>query len=287
MRGALKTDLYQIWIEMIEILLPVYNGEKYLAEQIESILAQTYNEWILKIRNDGSKDGSQAIIDRYCNTYPDKIVMIDSPKENVGLVQSINYLQAAEPHGDYIMFADQDDVWLPDKLEVSINEIKTLEKDNLGKPAMICTDATCVDANLNVINPSFFESQRFPYDTFDDVNKMIALNVIQGCTITINRHAVKYIFPMPLIMSIHDMWIGVNCTHFGKIKYLHHSTILYRQHLTNVAGSIDVSLKYYFYRLKNIAETFGFILRMKKHLQFNIRIDKIFYYKIKYMFSRI
>lgn len=272
---------------MIEILLPVYNGEKYLAEQIESILAQTYNEWILKIRNDGSKDGSQAIIDRYCNTYPDKIVMIDSPKENVGLVQSINYLQAAEPHGDYIMFADQDDVWLPDKLEVSINEIKTLEKDNLGKPAMICTDATCVDANLNVINPSFFESQRFPYDTFDDVNKMIALNVIQGCTITINRHAVKYIFPMPLIMSIHDMWIGVNCTHFGKIKYLHHSTILYRQHLTNVVGSIDVSLKYYFYRLKNIAETFGFILRMKKHLQFNIRIDKIFYYKIKYMFSRI
>ena len=127
---------------MIEILLPVYNGEKYLAEQIESILAQTNKDWILKIRNDGSKDNSQAVIDRYCNAYPDKIIMIDSPRENVGLVRSINYLQAAEPHGDYIMFADQDDVWQPDKLEVSINEIKTLEKDSPENPAMICTDAT-------------------------------------------------------------------------------------------------------------------------------------------------
>lgn len=272
---------------MIEILLPVYNGEKYLAEQIESILAQTNKDWILKVRNDGSKDNSQAVIDRYCNAYPDKIIMIDSPCENVGLVRSINYLQAAEPHGDYIMFADQDDVWLPDKLEVSINEIKTLEKDSPGKPAMICTDATCVDANLNVINSSFFESQRFPKDTFDDVNKMIALNVIQGCTIAINQQAVKYIFPMPLIMSIHDMWIGVNCAHFGNVKYLHQPTILYRQHSTNVAGSIDINFNYYLNRFKKFTETFRFILRMKRHLQFNIRIDKILYYKIKYMFSRI
>lgn len=272
---------------MIEILLPVYNGEKYLVEQIESILTQTTKEWILKIRNDGSIDDSQSIIDRYRTAYPDKIIMIDSPNENVGLVQSINYLQAAGPHGDYIMFADQDDVWLPNKLEDSINEIKTLEKDNPGKPVMVCTDATCVDANLNIINPSFFESQRFPNDTFDDVNKMIALNVIQGCTITVNHQAVKYLFPMPLIMSIHDMWIGVNCAHFGKVKYLHQPTILYRQHSTNVAGSIDINLKYYFNRLIKFADTIKFILRMKRHLQFNIRIDKIFYYKIKYMLSRI
>ena len=287
MRGALKTDLYQIWIEMIEILLPVYNGEKYLAEQIESILAQTYNEWILKIRNDGSKDGSQAIIDRYCNTYPDKIVMIDSPKENVGLVQSINYLQAAEPHGDYIMFADQDDVWLQDKIETSLNEIQSLEADAPGKPIMVCTDAACVDASLNVINDSFFESQRFPLDTFDDVNKMIALNVIQGCTIAINKAAVKHIFPMPLIMSIHDMWIGVNCAYFGKVKYIHRPTMLYRQHSSNVVGSVDVNRMYYFRRLGKIADTIGFILRIKRHLSFKVRIDKILYYKVKYMFSKI
>lgn len=272
---------------MIEILLPVYNGEKYLAEQIDSILNQTNKDWILKIRNDGSIDDSQNIINRYCANYPNKIIKIDLPKENIGLVGSINCLQMAEPHGDYIMFADQDDIWLPTKIETTISEIQILEKNHPGKPVLVCTDATCVNASLDVIADSFFKSQKFPCDTFDDVNKMIALNVIQGCTMAINKNAIKHIFPMPLIMSIHDMWIGVNCAHFGVIKYLHCSTMLYRQHSSNVAGSNDVNLKYYVKRIEKIVDTMRFIYRMKKYLSFKIRIDKILYFKVKYMFLRI
>lgn len=272
---------------MIEILLPVYNGEKYLAEQVESILAQTYNEWILKIRNDGSKDGSQAIIDRYCNAYPDKIVMIDSPKENVGLVQSINYLQAAEPHGDYIMFADQDDVWLQDKLETSLNEIQSLEADTPGKPIMVCTDAACVDASLNVINDSFFESQRFPYDTFDDVNKMIALNVIQGCTMILNYNAAKTAFPIPSFMNVHDMYIGVMVKASGTIKYLRKPTLLYRQHSNNELGSIKISVKYYFERSLKAVSTLQMLGKLKKCIPEQVSILKIVRYKFYYAYERI
>ena len=272
---------------MIEILLPVYNGEKYLAEQIESILAQTNKDWILKIRNDGSKDNSQAVINRYCNAYPDKIIMIDSPRENVGLVRSINYLQAAEPHGDYILFADQDDVWLPDKLEVSINEIQALEKDSLGKPAMICTDATCVDANLNVINSSFFESQRFPNATFDDVNKMIALNVIQGCTIILNQSAAKTTFPIPSFMNVHDMYIGVMVKASGTIKYLHKPTLLYRQHSNNELGSIKISIKYYLERSLKAISTLQMLRKLKKYIPEQVSILKIIRYKFYYAYKRI
>lgn len=272
---------------MIEILLSVYNGEKYLVEQLDSILNQTNKDWILKIRDDGSVDNSKIIISRYCADYPDKIIMIDFPEGNIGLIQSINCLKTAEPHGDYIMFADQDDVWLPNKVEISINEIKTLEKISSDKPVLVCTDVICVDASLNVIADSFFELQKFPRDTFDNTNKMIALNVVQGCTIAINRASINYIFPMPHIMSIHDMWIAVNCAHFGLIKYLHQPTMLYRQHSSNVEGCKDVNVSYYFKRLKKITDTIGFIFRLKKNLAFNIRIDLILYYKIKYMFSRI
>lgn len=272
---------------MIEILLPVYNGEKYLKEQIESFFNQTNQDWFLKIRNDGSKDGYHEIIKEYCDHYPDKIVEIDSPSENVGLVQSLNYLIEATPHGDYIMFSDQDDVWLPDKIELSLNAVQKLECQNIDKPVMVCTDVTCVDADLNVMCKSFFESQRFPNDIFSDINQMIALNVIQGCTIIINKSALSHIYPMPLIMSIHDMWIGVQCAYYGNIAYLHTPTMLYRQHSSNVAGSVNIGLRYYLYRMKKIRHTISFIQRMKRHLSFKISIFKILYYKVKYMFSRI
>ena len=113
---------------MVEILMPVYNGEKYLAEQIDSILSQSYSEWILKIRNDGSTDNSQTIIDQYCNKYPDKIKCIKEPKENIGLIKSLNIL-LENPIGNYLMFSDQDDIWLKDKIIDTLTEIKKIEKN--------------------------------------------------------------------------------------------------------------------------------------------------------------
>ncbi len=272
---------------MIEILLPVYNGEKYLREQIESILKQTNQNWILKIRNDGSKDKSQYIISKFCKKYPSKIVQIDCPKENVGLVQSINYLQQASPHGDYIMFADQDDIWLPHKIDKSLQEVKNLENGNTSLPVMVCSDVKCVDQNLDLLEESFFVSQKFPKDILGDVNKMAALNIIQGCTIMINKSAAKLIFPMPLIMSIHDMWIGLICAYFGTVRYIETPLMLYRQHSDNVAGSIDVSLKYYSKRLLKIKDTITFLFKLNSHLPFKLNLLKVWYYKFKYLIKRI
>ena len=269
----------------VTILMPVYNGEKYLSEQIESFLSQTYKEWELIIRNDGSNDNSQSIINIYCKRYPDKIKFVAEPKENLGLVKSLNVL-LDHASSDYIMLSDQDDVWLPEKIEISLKKVQELE-GNGDIPVMICTDAKCVDTNLNVIEESFFESQKFQDGVIGDTEKMMALNEVQGCTVMINKKAKEYICPLPDFMHIHDMWIGIMISHFGKVAYIPQPTLLYRQHDHNTLGSTSVSLSYYLRR----TNTIGYFIKSRylliQRLPFKINFPKWLWYKLYYAFLRM
>lgn len=272
---------------MIEIVLPVYNGETYLSSQLDSILGQTYENWILKIRNDGSKDNSQAIIDSYCKKYPQKIINIVSPSQNVGLIQSLNYLLAAEPHGDYISFSDQDDIWLPNKLEISYKHIKELEKLNPEVPLGICTDVKCVDAKLNILSESFFKSQKFLDNIIGNTNKMLALNVVQGCSVLTNKLAKDKYYPFPDILNVHDMWLAVIISYYGKMCYLRQQTMLYRQHEENVLGEINVGFNYYLNRFRFAYKTIGNLRKIQKCLNIRSNIIKILYYKFFFALNRI
>lgn len=272
---------------MVEILMPVYNGEKYLAEQIDSILSQSYSEWILKIRNDGSTDNSQTIIDQYCNKYPDKIKCIKEPKENIGLIKSLNIL-LENPIGNYLMFSDQDDIWLKDKIIDTLTEIKKIEKKYPNLPAMVCTDAICVDENKKIITHSFFESQRFIKNVIGDKHKMLALNEVQGCTIMINKISIPYIHPFPAdLIKIHDMWVGIIIAHFGHVEYLYKQTLLYRQHTNNTIGAQTVDYKYYLSRIKLVYPTVRRRLMQFKQLPFRPNIIKWLYYKIIFAIQRV
>lgn len=272
---------------MIEILLPVFNGEKYLREQIDSILFQTNQNWILKIRNDGSTDNSQVIIDEYITKFPKKIIEISSPKLNCGLISSLNYLLESASEAEYIMFADQDDVWLPDKIEQTLIAISEIEKKDPSIPVMICTDATCVDQNLNLMYKSFFESQKFLPNIVGDKYKMLAINEVQGCTIMINKYAYQKIFPLPTFMKIHDMWIGVICAHYGVAKYINYQTLYYRQHPNNTLGGRQISVKYFISRLKNIEYLIKSRYKLFKILPFRINYLSWISRKIYYAFLRI
>lgn len=270
---------------MVDILLPVYNGERYLAEQIESYLSQTNENWRLIIRNDGSSDNSQSIINNYFERYPNKIKFVAEPKENIGLVKSLNVL-LDHASSDYIMLSDQDDVWLPEKIQVSLEKVQELE-DNGEIPVMICTDARCVDSDLNVIDESFFKSQKFQEGVIGDTEKMMALNEVQGCTVMINKKAKEYIYPLPEFMRIHDMWLGIMISHFGKMAYIPQPTLLYRQHDHNTLGSSSVSLNYYLHR----TNTLGYYIKSRylliKRLPFKINIPKWLWYKLYYVFLRM
>ncbi len=272
---------------MVEILLPVYNGVKYLAEQIDSILNQSYKDWILKIRNDGSNDKSKDIINAYCERYPDKIIQIQSPEHNIGLVKSLNILLSAYPHCEYIMFSDQDDVWFENKIGESLKRIKELEQEHPNIPVGVCSDVQCVDSNLKIISPSFFLSQKFSLDVLGNINKMIALNIVQGSTVMTNRIAKEKYYPFPDFLNVHDMWLAVIIAHYGKMLYLTQPLMSYRQHDKNVLGEVNIGLGYYFERAKSAFKTVGLIRKIQKNLGFKSNFFLILYYKFFYAYKRI
>lgn len=271
----------------INILLPVFNGADFISDQIESILKQSIHDIRLLIRDDGSCDNSKRIIDSFQQKYPDIISVIHGPLKNIGLIESLNYLYEADHNSDYYMFADQDDVWLPNKIQLTLDKMREIEDLNPKLPVMICTDSTCVDENLRILEKSFFRSQKFPYDTFDNISKMIALNVVQGCTMMINNIGMKLIFPLPSWIKVHDSYISVFIAEKGKVVYLHESTMLYRQHSQNVLGSIDIGIGYYLSRSKQAINTIKYIVKFKNSLASRPSLISVLYYKIKYAIQRI
>lgn len=220
----------------IDILLATYNGQAYLKEQIDSILAQSNQDWRLTIRDDGSSDNSVSIVEKYAAEYPDKIKLIIDSDGNLGA--SLNFGRLLEQaNAGYIMFSDQDDVWLPNKIELILNVMKATEQIYPDKPVLIHTDLKVVDANLNIIADSMWTYQKIFPEIGDDLSKIMAQNVVTGCTMMINRRAKDVSAPVPAEAIMYDWWIAVNVARYGKIVYLSAPSTLYRQHSDNRVGA--------------------------------------------------
>ena len=143
---------------MIDILLSTYNGKRFLEKQLDSILAQTYTEWRLLIRDDTSSDSTRAILEKYQQLNPQKIILFpNNINKNIGVIKSFeNLLECSNK--EYIMFCDQDDIWLPNKIEVTLNTMKDLEaKHSTQTPIAVHSDLTLIDENENEI-PDCIES---------------------------------------------------------------------------------------------------------------------------------
>ncbi len=218
----------------VEILMATYNGEKYIKEQIESLLNQTYINWNLLIRDDGSSDETVKIIENYVKKYPEKIKLLKDNKNNLGV--QYNFLELLEySTQDYTMFCDQDDVWLDNKVEKTLKKMLLNEKKEI--PILIYTDLTVVDKNLNVIHDSFWK-----YQNIDILNnnyeKLIVENNITGCTVMINKKLRELVFGKKFQNIImHDWLLGLLASLKGEIYLLEESLILYRQHGKNCAGA--------------------------------------------------
>ena len=228
----------------IDILLSTYNGELFLSDQINSILQQTCTFWNLLIRDDGSKDQTRKIISKYIELYPGKITEILDQNGNVGSPLSFSLL-LEQSKSRYIMFCDQDDVWLENKVEATYEEMLKLEMKTADLPLMVFTDLHVVNERLELLYDSFMVKQKLFPDGVNHEYKIFALNVVAGCTIMINDVAKKFILPFPKFM-VHDHWIAMNIAHYGVCKYLDQKTILYRQHGDNVYGAFEINYKYFF-----------------------------------------
>jgi len=269
----------------ITICLSTYNGTKHIEQQLDSIINQTYSDWLLKIRDDGSVDGTFEILQKYAQKYEDKIQIIGDGNENIGVTQSFAKL-IESCATDYIMLCDQDDVWLSDKIELSFKAIKKLEAETeKSKPLLVFTDAKVVDENLNVLNNSFWETQKITPKICNNYKKLLALNAVTGCTVIFNRFLVSHILPMPDFLKVHDGWIAVNAAYYGKLDYIQQPTMLYRQHTTNVFGAHKIGFSYF--RSKMNFQGFKNFRLYMKSFSFKVSLAQIMWYKICFSVLRI
>ena len=157
----------------IAILMATYNAEKYLHAQIDSILSQTCKDWHLFIHDDGSKDNTMVILRAYADNYPQEITLLDYPPQHGAWRNFLSMLNKVE--SNYYMFSDQDDVWLPEKIETEYKAIKKLEdKEGKNKPIVVYSDLIVTDSELNTISPSLWKIAGIYPQLINSFNDMAA-----------------------------------------------------------------------------------------------------------------
>lgn len=233
----------------ILILLSTYNGEKFLSEQINSILLQKNVVIGLLVRDDGSSDATMQILQEFQSQFPN--IHIEKG-HNIGCVNSYMWLLDAAykyiNEYDYFAFSDQDDVWLPEKLFVASQVLNKMDKN---QPCMYCSNLRVVDSSLNGVDKKWKSDE-----TFITPSQSMVCSMATGCTMVFNNRVIDiYHHNPPQKIGIHDLWIMHMCMFLGYIHYDKDSYILYRQHSGNVIGAkttIKAKLQSRWRSLKNI-----------------------------------
>lgn len=221
------------------ILLATYRGECFLEEQIESLLKQTDDQWMLYIHDDGSDDKTAEIIESYAERYPDKIVLVEGPSTG-GAKNNFLFLMK-QVEAPYYMCCDQDDVWLPKKIEMTYQNMQKLEGSQEKKiPCLVFTELKVVNDKLEVIAEKMSDYQKLDCRNLK-LSRMLMQNSVTGCTMMMNRTlrdmVISYKNHDRIIM--HDWWASIIAAQFGKVSYVEEPTILYRQHGKNSVGALD------------------------------------------------
>lgn len=209
----------------IDIVMATYNGEKYLREQIQSIISQTNKEWNLLIRDDGSTDKTLDIIEEFLKK-DDRIKLIKDTKGNLGCIKNFEEL-LKESKAKYIFLCDQDDIWREDKLDKCI---KHLEKNQV-----IYHDAEVVFEQENR------KIQLFNFKKKENILIKILKAKYAGCCMAFRREILDIILPIPQKYPAHDIWIGIIGEWIGGVKYIDDKLMIYRRHGNNVSNLSEKS----------------------------------------------
>lgn len=242
-------------MKKIAILMATYNGEKYVAQQIDSILSQTYKNYIdLFIQDDNSSDTTWNILEKY-NNINNNIFIYQCEEKNSGPVGNFSTLfERIRYKGyDYVMFSDQDDMWYEDKVEKSIKSIEMYD----NKPKLLYTNYLFWNMKNNETRVAYEREIPIKFET------LFVQNWLMGCTMVLNRKMVEYVDTIPLFIENHDFWISlIASTIEDGIMYEPQITMKHRLHDKNVTAREGVGT------FKNKIST------LKKRLSKTIREDK-------------
>lgn len=222
----------------IDILLATYNGARYLPEFLSSLDGQVGAEFRVLVRDDGSTDGTTRILNQWAARRLDhvRIIPTDVPTGtaagNFGLL-----MQASD--ADYVLFADQDDIWRPTKVASTVAALQTAEAEagSLSRPALAFCDLALVDGNGSPLHASFRGFQGIDVTAGARLERLLLSNVVTGCAMGVNRAALSTCGPLPTEVVMHDWWLALICAGLGTIRAMPDCLIDYRQHGGNVVGA--------------------------------------------------
>ena len=216
----------------VAILLSTYQGERFLIPQLHSLLSQTHRDWVLYWRDDGSRDNTRRVMRDFLSRLgPDRSVALED-NARLGATESfMRLLRRAHADGNPVLaFADQDDVWLPEKLA---RGVQALEGVPDGVPALYFARQVLVDAGLRRIALSY------PVRRPPGFPACLTQNLATGCTVLMNRTAMGLVAGSTAPASgLHDWWSYIVVSaRGGRLLADHEPTVLYRQHDSNTIGA--------------------------------------------------
>jgi glycosyltransferase involved in cell wall biosynthesis len=240
----------------VSILLATFNGINFLREQIDSILLQDYENWLLFISDDGSVDGTMFLIEEYRSRYKDKIFLIDNIRR-FGNARDNFFNLLSRISGDLFFFCDQDDYWEKNKLSKLIASYNVLSEIEKKKPILIHSDLMVVDSNMNMLAKSFFTLSNINYQK-TNLRNIIVQNIVTGCAMMVNKPLKDMLFShsknyedLYEHIIMHDWYCALVASVFGKIICINQTLVKYRQHSNNSVGAKNVrDIKYLFNRMK-------------------------------------
>lgn len=241
----------------IQILLSTYNGERHLKAQLNSILNQGIENLYLTVRDDGSQDKTIKILNDYKLNFPQITYYTGT---NIGVQRSyLDLISHVDADTDYVAFSDQDDIWLPDKISRAVH---CLESINVSQnvPLLYCSAQKIVDEQLRPIITTVSREIHTP-----SFGNALVQNVCTGCTAVVNRQLILLIsrYQPEHIENIimHDWWIYLVASCFGKVYYDPNAYIKYRQHGRNTHGVISKRRDLIRYRFQQLNKPRGEIYK--------------------------
>ena len=229
----------------LAILLSTFNGEAFLSEQLDSILQQSFTDFIIVARDDGSADRTPGILTRYAAEHAGRLFILPDEGSNLGAKASFAALmQYVLEHKSelglkraYMMFADQDDIWAANKIEIEFKSLLLLETgDGYRMPALVHSDLEVVDFEGKRIAASYIAYQGLQRQRDSLVNQ-VQSNLVTGCTAVINEELALKALPIPDQAIMHDWWIAIAAVAYGRRLFIDQCLVRYRQHGRNTIGA--------------------------------------------------
>ena len=219
----------------IDVVCATYNGVRHLSAFMESLRAQEDAAWRVWFRDDGSGDGTRELLHEFASTDA-RVQVLEDGRGRLGVTHSFGaLLQRVASSAEYVMCADQDDVWMPHKMRISMARMGEAEARTAG-PVLVHTDLRVVDEELRPVADSFWALTHLHPEPAT-VPRIVLQGLVTGATVLVNRALLDRALPVPSEAVMHDWWMAAVAASCGAVEAIHEPTVLYRQHGANVVGA--------------------------------------------------